>query len=247
MTENCHPANSRFVAWNSTADLVLTLLPVMILKDLNMEVRTKIVLCVVMGMSIFAMVACIVKTVELRALGDKEDFTYNTARFVIWFTIEQYVVIIAASIPTIRPLALKVSQKWKNRTPIGGSVDSIGLQRRTPRVPCPIDVPDGSNDLSWSDASPLHPIRLSTPSFDNLVGRVEVEPPYVHPSPETAPPLGTIRKTISVVIRWASTDENITQTQGVQTTISAGPITPEPGIVTPKDNAWPFPHDEEAQ
>ena len=169
-------------------------------------------------MCFFALVACIVKTVELRALGDLDDFTYSTTNFVIWFTVEQYVVIIAASIPTIRPLALRLSQKWKNRTPRGS-----GQNSGQPIVP-PQDQ-DGSNDLSWNGLAAPHPVRLNAP--DQLIGnvRIEVESPYVHPQPKSPPPRGTIRKTISVVIRTESMD---------------GPTPPD---MPPAHeyNHWPFP------
>lgn len=243
-----HP--NRPPAWNSTSDLVLTVLPITILKNLNMELRTKVALCILMGLSFFAMIACIVKTVELRALGDRMDFTHGTANFVIWFTIEQYIVIIAASVPTIRPLALRLSQNWKNRTPSGTANGS----RRPARRPEPPSPPggndqDGSNDLSWSSTSPPHPVRLiNTPELENFIGKFEVESPYVHPSPKSPPPVGTIRKTISVVIKCESVDENLDQTRGVCTTISAGLVTPEQSAaVAIPLNEWPFPDTEESE
>lgn len=228
-------------AWNSTSDLVLTILPVMIIRNLNMELRTRIALCVVLGLSVLAMIACIVKTVELRSLGDRVDFTYNTANFVIWFTIEEYIVIIAASIPTIRPLALRLSQKWKNRTP-NGSADHGHRRARPSSIPVQVDQ-DHSNDLSWSSASP-EIVRLNTPSPDDSAGKLEVESPYVHPSPKSPPPPNTIRKTISVVINSESMDEDLQKVRGVSTIVSAGPVTPEPQSAAPY-NSWPFPGEEE--
>jgi hypothetical protein len=206
----------------------------MLLWNLNMELRTRIALCLVLGLSFFAGVACIVKTVELQALGDREDFTYNTYRFVIWFTVEQYIVIIAASIPTIRPLALRLSQKLKNRTP-RGSVQNSGQH-----IMPPTDQ-DGSNDRSWTVISTTYPVRLNTP--DQLIGKgkIEVESPYVHPQPKSPPPPGTIRKTISVEIRSESVDENMTQVRGVYTMVNAGPVTPDLPSTMTSYNDWPFP------
>ncbi|PMD64179.1 uncharacterized protein K444DRAFT_482016, partial [Hyaloscypha bicolor E] len=95
-------------ALNCIHDLILTFLPLVILKDLNITRRVKVILGVLMGMSIFAFAASIVKTIELGNLGKVSDFTYFTVSFIIWFTIENYVVIIAASIPSLRPLLLHV-------------------------------------------------------------------------------------------------------------------------------------------
>lgn len=206
----------------------------MILRNLNMELRTRIALCIIMGLSFFAMICCVVKTIELQALGDRRDFTYQTSRFVIWFTIEQYVVIIAASIPTIRPLALRLSQRWKNRTPRGSAQNSS-----QPFVPQRNH--DGSNDLSWSSVSPPIPVRLNTPDQTDNGGIIQVEAPYVHPLPRSPPPEGTIRKTISVVIKSESVDEDLNQYRGVYTTVSAGPATPEVPSATATYNHWPFP------
>lgn len=231
-------------------DLVLTVLPVTILRNLNMELRTKVALCILLGLSFFAMIACLVKTVELRALGDRIDFTYHTSNFVIWFTIEQYIVIIAASVPTIRPLALRISQRWKNRTPKGTAQrSSRPLRQGQPRPSG--DEEHDSNDLSWSNASPPNPVRLiNTPEIEHGPGKIEVEDPYVHPSPKSPPPPGTIRKTISVVIRNESIDQDLNQSPGVCTTVSAGTLTPapSPAVATTHLNSWPFPEtDDESQ
>jgi hypothetical protein len=78
-----------------------------------------------------AFVASIIKTVTLGNLGKRSDFTCTsltpppvqiyqinvalfsdfTVAFIIWFTIENYVVIIAASIPSLRPLLLHVKKQ----------------------------------------------------------------------------------------------------------------------------------------
>lgn len=103
-------------AWNSTTDLALTLLPILILKSLNMKTSTRAALGVVMGMSVFAMIAAIVKTIELQYIGERDDFTWDTVIFVIWFSVENYVVIISASVPTIRPLILWIWKKKEQRS-----------------------------------------------------------------------------------------------------------------------------------
>ncbi|PMD47082.1 hypothetical protein L207DRAFT_606140 [Hyaloscypha variabilis F] len=117
-------------ALNCTHDLILTFLPVVVLKDLNITRRIKVILGVLMGMSIFAFAASIVKTIELGNLGKVSDFTYFTVSFIIWFTIENYVVIIAASIPSLRPLLLHVKKQVSSR---GDSyaMNTYGAKRAT--------------------------------------------------------------------------------------------------------------------
>jgi hypothetical protein len=60
---------------------------------------------VVMGLGIVATAASIVKTVELRNLATP-DFTYNATPLAYWFISENWLIIIAACIPTIGPLYL---------------------------------------------------------------------------------------------------------------------------------------------
>lgn len=75
-----------------------------------MKTSTRAALSILMGMSIFAMIVCIVKSVYLKYIGERMDFTWDTVNFVIWFSVENYVCIITASIPTIRPFFL-----WLNK------------------------------------------------------------------------------------------------------------------------------------
>lgn len=91
-------------ACNSLIDLTLTLLPAWIVWHLKLPRNIKIGLMILLGLSLFAAVASVVKTVELQSIGAGGDITYNLIPFVIWFTVENNVVIAAASVPTIKPL-----------------------------------------------------------------------------------------------------------------------------------------------
>lgn len=50
------------------------------------------------------MVAAIVKTVNLAALSGRADYPWDTVDLTIWIAVEQYLIIIAACIPTLTPL-----------------------------------------------------------------------------------------------------------------------------------------------
>ncbi|KAL9108716.1 MAG: hypothetical protein Q9227_006512 [Pyrenula ochraceoflavens] len=99
-------------AFNCFTDVVVTALPIVILSNLNMKLRIKLALGFLMCMSVFAFVAAVIKTTLLPTVGSKGDFTHDVATFAIWFTIENYITIIAASVPTIRPLFLS----WRKTT-----------------------------------------------------------------------------------------------------------------------------------
>ncbi|KAH8594902.1 hypothetical protein B0O99DRAFT_623894 [Bisporella sp. PMI_857] len=94
-------------ALNSATDLILTILPMAIFWKLQMTIRLKIGLGFLLGLSIFAFVACIIKTVQLQSLGQRGDFTFNTVPFFTWVIVECTLVNIAASVPLIRPLFMR--------------------------------------------------------------------------------------------------------------------------------------------
>jgi len=94
-------------SFNSLTDLILAIFPALVVWHLNMKLAMKLSLIALMGLGIFAMVASIVKTVLLRSVGSSTDYTYNTSLLIVWWTIELYLVIIGASIPTLKPLVSK--------------------------------------------------------------------------------------------------------------------------------------------
>ncbi|KAA8565430.1 hypothetical protein EYC84_009290 [Monilinia fructicola] len=94
----------------SFIDLTLALFPISIFWNLQLKLGLKVFLCIIMGLGVVAMVASIVKTVELGKLSHTKDSTYDTSYILIWYALEMYLVIIAASIPTLNPLSLARSK-----------------------------------------------------------------------------------------------------------------------------------------
>lgn len=64
---------------------------------------------------ISATVAAAVKTVELRNLATL-DFTYDACPLVYWFLAENWIIIICACVPTIKPLFK--NKAWRIRYPV---------------------------------------------------------------------------------------------------------------------------------
>ncbi|KAI0532439.1 integral membrane protein [Xylaria digitata] len=88
----------------STVDLILAVLPASLFWNLNMEWKQKASLSALMGLGVFAMVASIIKTIKLQAITVTDDLTYAMAELAIWWTLEAYLVLIAVTIPTLRPI-----------------------------------------------------------------------------------------------------------------------------------------------
>ncbi|EFQ97744.1 integral membrane protein [Nannizzia gypsea CBS 118893] len=88
----------------SLVDLVLAIFPASIFWNLNMELKKKISLSLLMGLGVIAMIASIIKTIQLQAITATADITYAMAHLATWWTLEAYLVIIATSIPTLKPI-----------------------------------------------------------------------------------------------------------------------------------------------
>ena len=70
-----------------------------------MKLKYKFGLAAIMGLGLIAVLASIFKTVELKNLATP-DFTYNATDLVYWYITENWVIVIAACIPTLGPLYL---------------------------------------------------------------------------------------------------------------------------------------------
>jgi hypothetical protein len=82
---------------------VLALFPIFVIKELKMDLKLKIGLSSVMGLGIIATIAATIKTVQLKNLSTP-DFTYNAIDLIYRYMTENWVIVIAASIPTLGPL-----------------------------------------------------------------------------------------------------------------------------------------------
>ncbi|KAI5375980.1 hypothetical protein J4E82_005224 [Alternaria postmessia] len=88
---------------NIATDFLLALLPIPVIFSLQVRIRIKIMLALVLSLGTFASVAGIMKAhVSKTILNDPERFVHDT--FSMWNFIELDVGILAASLPTLRPL-----------------------------------------------------------------------------------------------------------------------------------------------
>jgi len=97
--------------FNGATDLFLTCLPATMLWSLHINRNLKLGLCALLGLSLFAFVAVIMKIVKLQALSERGDYTYNTVELFVWVITEGSLVDIAASAPLIRPLFRRANIK----------------------------------------------------------------------------------------------------------------------------------------
>ncbi|KAI1125486.1 hypothetical protein F5Y10DRAFT_268024 [Nemania abortiva] len=92
-------------AFSAFSDLILAVFPISIIWDLKMPLHSKLIMAVLMALGVIATAAATVKTVELRNLATP-DFTWDAVPLVYWFLAENWIIIICACVPTVKPLAV---------------------------------------------------------------------------------------------------------------------------------------------
>ncbi|KZM21875.1 hypothetical protein ST47_g6996 [Ascochyta rabiei] len=92
--------------FNLFTDLLLALLPIPMVWKLQTNVKTRISLCVVLGLGLFSACATAVYKIPLQyRFFSEKDFSGKAAWYYIWQQIEMNVGIMAACLPTLKPLA----------------------------------------------------------------------------------------------------------------------------------------------
>ncbi|KAI9689137.1 MAG: hypothetical protein M1822_000875 [Bathelium mastoideum] len=89
---------------NAVTDLVLTILPLWVLWNTQLKPAIKATLACLLGLSVLAMAATVVKTYELKNISARKDFTMNITGLYIWTAVEFNIIFIDSSIPTLKPL-----------------------------------------------------------------------------------------------------------------------------------------------
>ena len=89
-------------SFHIVTDVIIALLPATFLKKLQIPLRERIVIGILMGLGIFASAASIVKAVEAGQLGKTGDYNQEVITIGTWSCIEEQVAFIAACIPCLR-------------------------------------------------------------------------------------------------------------------------------------------------
>ncbi|KAJ5979811.1 hypothetical protein N7481_007109, partial [Penicillium waksmanii] len=110
-------ANASFeIAFSAFVDLYLATYPAFILFHLQMSLRKKIALSAALGLGTIASAIAMVKCAQIGGLRDQTDLTYSTVPLVIWTSVEANIVVIAACMPTLKPVIDFILVKLKLTT-----------------------------------------------------------------------------------------------------------------------------------
>ncbi|SPO06361.1 related to integral membrane protein pth11 [Cephalotrichum gorgonifer] len=94
-------------AYAVAVDFILALAPAFILWDLNMKRKDKFLAIFGLALGVFAGVCGILRTTALTTLRSYNEYIFDTVDMLIYSGTENFVSIICASIPVLRPLWVK--------------------------------------------------------------------------------------------------------------------------------------------
>ncbi|MCJ1458983.1 hypothetical protein MMC28_009360 [Mycoblastus sanguinarius] len=93
-------------AFSAFVDLYLAVYPMTVLFGLNMSMDKKVGCSCALGLGVVAAAVAIYKCTTIPELRDRADYTYATSGLEIVTSVEATVIIIAACLPTLRPVFL---------------------------------------------------------------------------------------------------------------------------------------------
>ncbi|KAK8034865.1 hypothetical protein PG993_009860 [Apiospora rasikravindrae] len=93
-----------YSAISCLTDWTYSLLPITLVWNLQMNIKMKISVCLLLAAGVIASSATIVRFPYLHSLTDVGDFLYSTSDVAIWSTVETGIAITTAGLATLRPL-----------------------------------------------------------------------------------------------------------------------------------------------
>ncbi|KAK4183200.1 hypothetical protein QBC35DRAFT_121378 [Podospora australis] len=119
--------NSICVAsFNIVTDVIFALMPVSFLAKVQIPVRERVVIAMLMGLGIFASAASIVKAVIAANFGKTLDPNLEGISMGTWSVVEEQVAFIAACIPCLRKPFQQLLQRLGLVTVVGSSAKKTG-------------------------------------------------------------------------------------------------------------------------
>ncbi|KAH8425084.1 uncharacterized protein LDX57_002832 [Aspergillus melleus] len=103
-------------ALNILTDLIFAILPVFMLRHLQVNRRVKASLMCILGLGIFACAAACVKVSVLPNYGRTGDFLWDYSDLTIWVVVESNMGIMAGSLPTLKPLFKQALGSYGSRS-----------------------------------------------------------------------------------------------------------------------------------
>ncbi|KAJ5114416.1 hypothetical protein NUU61_000175 [Penicillium alfredii] len=193
-------AGTSQAAFNAFNDFALAVFPAYIFWRVQLPLKMKVAIIAVMGAGIFAAAATLVKCILLKNLPAHADITWSWANITLWYTIEMYVIIICASLPTLRQ-SYSVVLHRSHKSSAYTRTQSDARQKPIPLVRRPMDAsllvtrtepPGGTeHDRHSSQESILGASRIQKTTDVHVVQETRPErgedPHFSRPNPFRSP------------------------------------------------------------
>ncbi|CAA9960858.1 hypothetical protein PTMSG1_04242 [Pyrenophora teres f. maculata] len=122
-------------AFSALTDIIFVILPVLILRNAQMDLRSKLSVGFILSLAALGFICSIIRFRYIDGLARTEDFFWNVVNVSIWSTIEAGACITAGCIATLRPLFKRALDRARgssalseaNTTPLSRSGRSTQL------------------------------------------------------------------------------------------------------------------------
>ncbi|CAD0100031.1 unnamed protein product [Aureobasidium mustum] len=157
---------------NGAADFFFGILPIFIVKDLNMRRNTKIVVAGILGFAAIGSLSTLIRLPYVKQLGTyKGEFLYTSTYIALWSTVEVGIGISAASLATLRPLVQKFFPNLLPDAPSAPQNSNIKWStkhgRRTHRKGDPLDSAENGSRRNHTMITTVTGARPMSGSHDN--------------------------------------------------------------------------------
>ncbi|KAF1994553.1 hypothetical protein P154DRAFT_28509 [Amniculicola lignicola CBS 123094] len=162
---------NRFFAFQQAAlttvtDVVFVALPVLILWNTSMDLRTKISVGFILSLATLGCICSIIRFQYVDGLTQMEDFYWNATNIAIWSTIEPGAGIIAGCLATLKPFLKRFiinaqSLHSSSSKPARGSSRSFPSNKQASQQKPTVASNSGGPvaDSSYHEMNPVLPIR----------------------------------------------------------------------------------------
>ncbi|KAM0816104.1 putative Integral membrane protein [Seiridium cardinale] len=179
-------------AYTAFTDIVLAIIPIVAFWKLQMRLRIKLGVCIMMGLTLISAIFTIIKATYLRLLFGAEDQLYELPTLIIWGLLEQNIVIVAACIPTLRPFFHKA---FKGQKPSQGDAQ---YRSSTPTISTYFRNRSNKHTKSVSEL-PLDDIRSG---YARSSGSHDGGSQIPEPREDSSAKADGIMRTVAVSMEW---------------------------------------------
>jgi len=156
------------VCYNAVTDFFLALFPVVIFWNLNVKLRRKIGLLMILGAGVFGAAVTSYKAYSMMNLSSRDNITISWYRISIWNGAEMWVLITTANMPTLRPLFstyFRGSSYGAETYPLGSG------NKATAQYPAPYSAPYPVMGKAGSFRGDDSSVDRMLPSEESQVGQ----------------------------------------------------------------------------